>query len=139
MKLSGELHPGSQLSYLFQVIDLCSVACYSGIKKLAPIKTIFPSLQRKEFMTAIVSFGFQKQPKAAPKTKRNTSAIYPKKGTARHKMITRNFFCASGTLAFQARCLTNFHSREKCIVLHKVDAAFMLRSYKRLKTVSSSL
>lgn len=43
MKLSRELHPGSQLSYLFQVIDLSSVAWYSGIKKLAPIKTIFPS------------------------------------------------------------------------------------------------
>lgn len=44
-------------------------------------------------MTAIVSFGFQKQPEAAPKTKRNTSAIYPKKGIARHKNDHKKLFC----------------------------------------------
>lgn len=65
-------------------------------------------------MIAIVSFGFQKQPEAAPKTKSNTSAIYPKKGIARYKNDHKKLFLVCfGYSCFPSKMLDKLSLKRK--------------------------
>lgn len=109
------------------------------LERLAPIKACFSPLQRKEFMTMIRSFGFQKRPQAVPKTLSNRNAITSQKRFAKCKKKKKKKLFSLVPPLFKQDARQSFAQENGLLCCTNVCAAFVLRSYKRSKTISSSL
>lgn len=120
------------VSCLLQVEDIYSASC--GILRVLHPE-LFSLLQSKELMSRVKSSGFQNGPQAIPRM----PFLFKKRFAKCKKADHRLFFFTLGATTLQARCQTIFIQDNGVLCCTDVCAALMLRSDKRLQTISSSL